>query len=149
MFNYYIEVNGQKLSLPDFYQFIYGVEPAKKTIHKGISPATDVHTSEDGVTIQYELPGIAPENITVQLEKNELSVSGTKFSNPTKNSDKLERSERQFGKFTRVFTIGDEYDSEGLTTNYNLGVLEIFIPRKPAAKPKLFTVFTENKKLKE
>lgn len=147
---YYIEINGSRQDLNDFYKFLYGIEPAKRTIHKGtISPQVDIKTSDDGVTFEYEIPGVNPEEIVVQLEKNELMVSADKFSTALRQDEKLERAERSIGKYVRVFTIGDEYDTDRLETNYVNGILGIYIPRKPETKPKVFKVFAEQKALKE
>lgn len=146
---FYVNFNGERQSLSDFYKFLYGVEPAKQTIHKGISPAVDVRVSENEILLEYELPGVNVDSINIQLEKNELSVIANKETLQLTNSNRLERSERIYGKYTRVFTIGNEYDADKLSANYSNGVLYIIIPRKPESKPKTFKIFSDGEKPKE
>jgi len=48
--------------------------------------------------------------------------------------------ERQYGSFTRTFTLPQTVDSEKVSANYEKGVLKIALPKKAEAKPKQIKV---------
>ena len=48
--------------------------------------------------------------------------------------------ERQYGSFTRTFTLPTTVDSEKVSANYDKGVLKIALPKKAEAKPKQIKV---------
>jgi HSP20 family protein len=48
--------------------------------------------------------------------------------------------ERQYGSFTRTFTLPQTVDTENVSANYDKGVLKITLPKKAEAKPKQIKV---------
>ena len=50
------------------------------------------------------------------------------------------RIERQYGSFTRTFTLPNTVDTEGVSANYEKGVLKIKLAKKAEAKPKQIKV---------
>jgi HSP20 family protein len=48
--------------------------------------------------------------------------------------------ERQYGSFTRTFTLPTTVDTENVSANYDKGVLKISLPKKAEAKPKQIKV---------
>ncbi len=148
MFNYYIDYNGKSYTLPEIYALFYGVDPAKKTLTKtNISLAADVYANENELILCYELAGINPATVEIKAEKEELSIKAEKLS-PNIEGYNVLRNEIHYGKCYRAFTVGAEYDLNSLEANYENGILQIKVPRKPETKPKTFKVNT-TKQLKE
>ena len=50
------------------------------------------------------------------------------------------RMERQYGSFTRTFTLPTTVDTENVSANYDKGVLKIKLAKKAEAKPKQIKV---------
>jgi HSP20 family protein len=48
--------------------------------------------------------------------------------------------ERQYGSFTRTFTLPQTVDTENVSATYDKGVLNITLPKKAEAKPKQIKV---------
>jgi HSP20 family molecular chaperone IbpA len=97
-------------------------------------PATDILEREDGFYIFMDLPGVSKENLCIDLEEDELSVSGHKAV----MGEGERYAEMQFGggEFRQTVSLSDIVDREGIEANLNNGVLEIHLPRAESFKPR-------------
>jgi HSP20 family protein len=106
-------------------------------------PAVDVYEGEHNVTLKIEVPGIDEKDIDVRVENNILTVHGERKFEKEEKEEKEEnyrRIERQYGSFTRCFTLPSTLDAEKVTANYEKGVLKITLVKKAEAKPKQIKV---------
>jgi len=104
------------------------------------APAVDVYEDEHKVTLKIEVPGIDEKDIDIRLENNTLSVHGERKIEKEEKEENYRRVERQYGSFTRTFTLPNTVDSEKVSANYDKGVLNISLPKKAEAKPKQIKV---------
>ena len=110
-----------------------GDEPAATTTW---SPAVDIFETEGEIVVKAELPGMERKDITLNLEKNVLTLRGERrFEKETKD-DNYHRIERSYGGFSRAFSIPATVDEEHISAEYKDGVLKIALPKKEQAKPK-------------
>lgn len=100
------------------------------------APAVDVYEDEHQVTLKIEVPGIDEKDIDVRLENNTLTVHGERKIEKEEKEENYRRVERQYGSFTRTFTLPTTVDSEKVWATYDKGVLNISLPKKAEAKPK-------------
>ena len=104
------------------------------------APAVDVYEDEHNVTLKIEVPGIDEKDIDVRIENNTLTVHGERKIEKEEKEENYRRVERQYGSFTRTFTLPTTVDSEKVSANYDKGVLMIVLPKKAEAKPKQIKV---------
>ena len=104
------------------------------------APAVDVYEDEHQVTLKIEVPGIDEKDIDVRVENNTLTVHGERKIEKEEKEENYRRVERQYGSFTRTFTLPQTVDSESVSANYDKGVLKIALPKKAEAKPKQIKV---------
>jgi HSP20 family protein len=104
------------------------------------APAVDVYEDEHTVTLKIEVPGIDEKDIDVRLENNTLTVHGERKIEKEEKEENYRRVERQYGSFTRTFTLPTTVDSEKVSATYDKGVLKIALPKKAEAKPKQIKV---------
>ncbi len=104
------------------------------------APAVDVYEDDQKVTLKIEVPGIDEKDIDVRVENNTLTVHGERKIEKNEKEENYRRVERQYGSFTRTFTLPSTVDSEHVTANYDKGVLSITLPKKAEAKPKQIKV---------
>ena len=104
------------------------------------APAVDVYEDEHNVTLKIEVPGIDEKDIDVRIENNTLTVHGERKIEKEEKEENYRRVERQYGSFTRSFTLPPTVDSEKVSANYDKGVLKITLPKKAEAKPKQIKV---------
>src|SRR5579863_3058321 len=104
------------------------------------APAVDVYEDEHNVTHKIEVPGIDEKDIDVRLENNTMTVHGERKIDKEEKEENYRRVERQYGSFTRTFTLPPTVDSEKVSATYHKGVLKITLPKKAEAKPKQIKV---------
>src|SRR6202000_498202 len=71
----------------------------------GCLPALDVQETKDNYTVRVELPGMKREDIEVSLEDGNLTISGERKTETPSEGTEVHRSERFYGKFSRVLTL--------------------------------------------
>ena len=86
------------------------------------------------------MPGIDEKDIDVRVENNTLTVHGERKIEKEEKEENYRRVERQYGSFTRTFTLPTTVDTENVSANYDKGVLKINLPKKAEAKPKQIKV---------
>jgi HSP20 family protein len=104
------------------------------------APAVDVYEDEHNVTLKIEVPGIEERDIDVRVENNVLTVSGERKFEKEEKEENYRRVERQYGSFTRSFTLPNTVDAESISANYEKGILKIKLAKKAEAKPKQIKV---------
>ena len=100
------------------------------------APPVDVYEDEHHVTLKIEVPGIDEKDIDVRLENNLLTVTGERKFEKEEKEENYRRVERQYGSFSRTFTVPNTLDPESVTAGYDKGVLKIKLAKKAEAKPK-------------
>ncbi len=100
------------------------------------APPVDVYEDEHNITLKIEVPGIDEKDIDVRLENNTLTVHGERKFEKEEKEENYRRVERQYGSFTRTFTLPQTVDSENVQADYDKGVLKIKLAKKAEAKPK-------------
>ena len=106
----------------------------------GFAPAVDVYEDEHNITLKIEVPGIDEKDIDVRVENNILSVHGERKIEKEEKEENYRRIERQYGSFTRTFTLPNTVDTESASANYDKGVLKVTLAKKAEAKPKQIKV---------
>jgi HSP20 family protein len=104
------------------------------------APAVDVYEDEHNVTLKIEVPGIEEKDIDVRIENNVLTVHGERKFEKEEKEENYRRIERQYGSFTRSFTLPNTVDAEKVDAHYDKGVLKITLAKKAEAKPKQIKV---------
>jgi HSP20 family protein len=109
-------------------------------------PDTDVMERENEVRVICELPGMKPEDISLELESNVLTISGEKrdMKEEGQEDGAYHLVERRWGRFTRSFVLPREVESEKIDASYEDGVLTITIPKSESARRRRIEVHGGN-----
>ncbi len=113
------------------------------------APAVDVYEDEHHITLKIEVPGIEEKDIDVRIENNILSIHGERKFEKEEKEENYRRIERQYGSFTRTFTLPNTVDTESVSANYEKGVLKVKLAKKAEAKPKQIKVSVGGEKTLE
>jgi HSP20 family protein len=76
----------------------------------------------------------------VRIENNTLTVHGERKFEKEEKEENYRRVERQYGSFTRTFTLPQTVDQESVQADYDKGVLKVKLAKKAEAKPKQIKV---------
>ena len=102
--------------------------------------AVDIREEDDAFSVDAEVPGLASEDIKVDIEKNVLTLSGERKVEKEETKDKYRRVERQYGSFTRSFSLPETVDTDNVSADLKDGVLELRLPKKEAPSPRKIAV---------
>jgi HSP20 family protein len=101
----------------------------------------DVSETGEGYMIHAEVPGVKKEDINVEIEGNEVTITAeVRREWEKKEGDKMLRSERYYGNVYRSFTLPHELDEAKSEAKYNNGVLELKLVRKAGVTGKKLPV---------
>jgi HSP20 family protein len=103
--------------------------------------AMDAWRDGDEFVVEFDLPGVSPESVDLDVERNVLTVRAER---PTLNGDReLIAAERPRGVFSRQLILGDNLDTENVGASYSSGVLTVRIPVAEQAKPRKIQISQE------
>src|SRR5437763_9861680 len=111
------------------------------------APPVDVYEDEHNVTLKIEVPGIDEKDIDVQIENNLLTVHGERKFEKEEKEENFRRVERQYGSFTRSFTLPNTVNPGQVSAHYDKGVLKVKLAKKAEAKPKQIKVNVGGEKM--
>ena len=97
-------------------------------------PRVDIAENERAVTIKAALPGVAKENISVDITDGVLRISGERSEESEAKEQGYIRREQVYGSFHRSFALPDNVDQEAIKANYTNGVLKLELPKAPEKK---------------
>src|ERR1700756_112046 len=129
-----------------FRESYSGADRDESLTTSSFAPAVDVYEDEHKVTLKIEVPGIEEKDIDVRVENNTLTVHGERKIEKEEKEENYRRVERQYGSFTRTFTLPQTVDAESVSATYEKGVLKITLPKKAEAKPKQIKVNISSEK---
>ena len=103
------------------------------------TPAVDIFEYDETTVIMADMPGVAPEDVDVTLERQVLTLRG-KVKPYAPEGFRALSSEYRVGDYIRVFTLSDEIDQGNINAAFKNGVLRLELPRSPETKPKKIAV---------
>ena len=123
--------------------------PEEALTTTSFAPPVDIYEDEHTITLKLEVPGIDEKDIDVRVEGNTLTVHGERKIEKEEKEENFRRVERQYGSFTRSFTLPSSVDPAQVSANYDKGVLKINLAKKAEAKPKQIKVNVGSQKTLE
>ena len=101
---------------------------------------TDIKESEEGFTVEMDLPGFCREDISAELKDGYLTVSAAKGLDKDEEDKKGHyiRQERYSGAMSRTFYVGEDVKQEDIKAKFENGILSLSVP-KPVEQKKVET----------
>jgi HSP20 family protein len=99
-------------------------------------PAVDVWETEHDLVYAFDLPGVAEDQITIELQDDTLSVTAQRDRTEERSEDGFVRYERRFGTFSRAIGVPSGVTEDSVRADYRDGVLEIRVAKPEEAKPR-------------
>ena len=121
-----------------FREFDRLTEQLRGTTNRPVAMPMDAWREGDRFVIEFDLPGVSPQSIDLDVERNVLTVSAERVA---RNGDwEMLASERPRGRFSRQLVLGDNLDLDQIQAHYDAGVLRLSIPVAERAKPRKIEV---------
>jgi len=96
----------------------------------------DAYRLGDEFVVAFDLPGVAPDAIELDVERNMLTVKAERRPTITGDNVEMQVAERPLGVFSRQLFLGDTLDTDHIRAHYDTGVLTLRIPIAERAKPR-------------
>ena len=106
---------------------------------RGVFPSVNVFSEEDSYVVRMELPGLSPENITIDRLGNTLRIEGKRERSALAEAS-LHRRERWAGEFARSLQLPQDLDLGKAEASYRNGVLTVRVPRREEEKARQIPV---------
>lgn len=99
----------------------------------------DAYRSGNDYVVEFDLPGVAPESIDLDVERNVLTVRAERTPTYGEGAE-VQVSERPRGVFSRQLFLGDTLDADSIKAEYDAGVLTLRVPIAEQAKPRKIAI---------
>jgi len=100
------------------------------------TPYCEVSEEDKHFLVSLDVPGISQDNIDIEVKDNELHISGERKSLVKDERSQSLRTERKYGRFSRVFTIPTNVQVNAIEAKFENGVLDLILPKMAEAQPR-------------
>lgn len=97
-------------------------------------PAVNILETEDDFRIELAVPGLSKDDISINVDKDVLTIKAEKELKENLG-EKYTRREFGFSNFKRAFRLPETIDTEGISADFNHGILLVTLAKKEEAKP--------------
>jgi HSP20 family protein len=119
-------------------QQVFG--PAAGTWSRPTAMPMDAYRAGDQFVVAFDLPGVDPDAIELDVERNVLTVKAERRPVATGEHVEMQVAERPLGVFSRQLFLGDTLDTDHIDAGYEAGVLTLRIPIAEKAKPRKISI---------
>ncbi|MDR2892345.1 MAG: Hsp20/alpha crystallin family protein [Deltaproteobacteria bacterium] len=99
-------------------------------------PATDILEMDDGFHVIMDMPGVSADDIVIDIEESELTISGENSYVEPNNSLRRLHIEFTPRRYRRTFSLSDLVDHDNVDADLKDGVLRLYLPKAEAMKPR-------------
>ena len=104
-------------------------------------PPVDIYQNgEHELVLKAELPDLTREDIDITVDKGTLTIKGEKKFSSEVKEEQFRRIERQYGAFSRSFSLPPSVDPSRVAAEYKNGLLTVKLPMREEAKPRQIKV---------
>jgi len=113
---------------------------AERAEQVGVYPSLNLYDEGDRIVLRAEVPGMSAEEIEIDATGKVLTIAGERKRPKVDERASAHRRERGHGRFKRAISLPQEIDPDGVEARYELGVLEVVMPKAEAARPRKIEV---------
>lgn len=103
------------------------------------TPLTDIYETADALILNMELPGVEKSSLSIEVERDQLSVQASIALNHYAGMKPL-YSEYGIGHFARRFRLSNIIDRDGIRATLNDGVLVLTLPKVQQAATRTIAI---------
>lgn len=109
-------------------------------VESTLMPAVDVAESPEAFDLHVSLPGIKPEDVSITVHGNTVTIAGESKLDETKTEGNWVLRERRQGKYSRTMSLGCALDPDKAVAKTENGVLALHLPKAEKERPKQIKV---------
>lgn len=104
------------------------------------SPNVDIFENEGSIVLEADLPGMKAEDFNLSIENYRLTLTGERKFEKEDKGENWHRVERNYGTFTRTFTLPNTVNVEEVRAEFKDGVLRVTLPKRDEVKARNINV---------
>jgi HSP20 family protein len=121
--------------LPSLIDEMFTNDYAGGTAVKNAQPAINIAESDDRFTLEMMIPGFKKEEVSIEVDKDVLTISSEVTEGTKENAEQFFRREFTKHSFKRAFNLPKTVNQNDIQGNYQDGILSIALPKKEEALP--------------
>lgn len=100
-------------------------------------PLVDIYENDDEILLHAEMPGVKKDNITINIDNGNLTLSGVRSLAKEGAADWEE-----FGdvEYQRAFSVPQTIDVDKVQAKLKDGILALHLPKSEASKPRMVEI---------
>jgi len=114
------------------------VAPTPTASRPFLSPDVNIYETENGYTLEAEMPGVNREHLEITLDGNSLMLVGRRTDDPPTGTVLCRESKP--ADFRRAFELDPAIDTQKIRAQMNHGLLILELPKTEAVKPRRIAV---------
>jgi HSP20 family protein len=119
----------------------YGPNDEGLTSSGSWMPAVDIYQNgEHEIVLKADVPDMTREDIDITVDNGSLTIKGAKKQSSDVKEEQYHRIERNYGSFSRSFSLPQTVDTTKVGADYRNGVLTVRLPLREEAKPRQIKV---------
>ena len=112
---------------------------ANETRSTPLVPPVDIVEDKEGITLSADLPGVSRENLSIDVDGDNLTIEGTMNLGESPNVSAT-YAEVRVAQYRRTFVLSRDLDTGKIAATMRNGVLTLQVPKREQAKPRRITV---------
>lgn len=134
--NYFPTRRSYAPSVFDSFEELFNDFPTLFKGNMATTPAVNICELDNEFKLEVAAPGIDKNDFEVNVDDNQLTISANKQqTHEEEGNGNYTRREFSFVPFSRSFTLPDSVDASSIKANYENGLLQVSLPKKPEAQP--------------
>lgn len=117
------------------YDEIFANQPDDVESMGNIVPTVNIEENEQAFVVSAELPGMDSKDVKITFQDGTLCISGEKKREKEDKGKNYHRREREYGTFSRSFSIPNKIKSDKIDASFDKGVLTVQLPKAEDVKP--------------
>ncbi len=101
------------------------------------TPGIDVREDAAAYYLSADLPGLAREDIQLELEEDQLTLSAERQPAQSAEGEEVRWQGRRYGSFSRSFRLPRTVDADAISAEYKDGVLQVTLPKVPVVSQRV------------
>ena len=110
--------------------------PEETLTNSQFAPPVDVYEDDSRLSLKMDVPGIDAKDLDIRVDGNLLTVSGERKFEKEEKKENFRRVEREYGSFSRSFTLPSSADTNNINANFENGTLRIDITKRANSRAK-------------